>query len=185
MRRMVESSRELVDLLGRVAARDRTAFEVLYRATSAKLYGVILGILVRRSLADEALQETYTRIWEKAADFDAERGSAIAWMAAIARNRALDDLRRGKAVPVAELPEGFDVAAESDTALDAMEHSDRLKALIECLNRLEEDKREAVLLAYYRGCSREALSTRYGRPVATIKTWLHRSIIQLRLCLSQ
>ena len=182
---MVDSSRELVDLLGRVAARDRTAFEVLYRATSAKLYGVILGILVRRSLADEALQETYTRIWEKAADFDPERGSAIAWMAAIARNRALDDLRRGKAVPVAEMPEGFDVPADTETALEAMEHSDRLKALIGCLNRLEDDKREAVLLAYYRGCSRETLSTRYGRPVATIKTWLHRSIIQLRNCLHQ
>ena len=83
------------------------------------------------------------------------------------------------------MPEGFDIAADTETALEAMEHSDRLKALIGCLNRLEEEKREAVLLAYYRGCSREALSTRYGRPVATIKTWLHRSIIQLRLCLHQ
>ncbi len=182
---MVESSRDLVELLGRVAARDRAAFEALYRATSAKLYGVILGILLRRSLADEALQETYSRIWEKAADFDAERGSAIAWMAAIARNRALDDLRRGKAAPVTDMPEGFDVAAESETALEGLEQSERLKALIDCLSRLEAEKREAVLLAYYRGYSREALSTRYGRPVATIKTWLHRSIIQLRLCLKQ
>ena len=53
------------------------------------------------------------------------------------------------------------------------------------LRGLDSEKREAVLLAYYRGCSREVLSRRYGRPVPTIKTWLHRSLIQLRLCLRQ
>lgn len=182
---MLETSRDLVDLLDRVAARDREAFGSLYRATSAKLYGILVGILVRRSLADEALQDVYARIWERAGDFDAARGSPIAWMAAIARNRALDDLRRAKAMPVSALPEGFDIASDATNADDAMERSDRLRALLACLDRLDVEKREAVLLAYYRGFSREALSRRYGRPVATIKTWLHRSLLQLRLCLSQ
>ena len=106
-------------------------------------------------------------------------------MAAIARNLALDEVRRAKTAPVAALPEGFDIASEAASALDALESNDRLKALIACLDRLDDEKREAVLLAYYRGCSREALSRRFGRPVPTIKTWLHRSLLQLRLCLSQ
>ena len=182
---MLQHRRDLVDLLDRVAARDREAFEDLYRATSAKLYGVVVGILVRRSLADEALQDLYARIWERAGDFDASRGSPIAWMAAIARNLALDQLRRSKAVPLVAMPEGFDVASEAAGALDALESNDRLKALMACLDRLDDEKREVVLLAYYRGCSREALSQRFGRPVPTIKTWLHRSLLQLRLCLSQ
>lgn len=182
---MLQQNRDLVDLLDRVAKRDRDAFEGLYRATSAKLYGVVIGLLIRRSLADEALQEIYARIWERAGDFDPAKGSPIAWMAAIARNRALDELRRMKAAPVTPLPEGFDMPAETVDPLDAMEGHERLTALMACLDRLDTEKREAVLLAYYRGCSREALSQRYGRPVATIKTWLHRSLIQLRLCLSQ
>lgn len=182
-RPMLEHRRDLVDLLDRVAARDRDAFEDLYRATSAKLYGVVVGILVRRSLADEALQDVYARIWERAGDFDPSKGSPIAWMAAIARNRALDDLRRAKAAPVSALPDGFDVASDAGSALDAMETNDRLRALIACLDQLDGEKREAVLLAYYRGCSREMLSSRFGRPVPTIKTWLHRSLLQLRLCL--
>jgi RNA polymerase sigma-70 factor (ECF subfamily) len=86
---------------------------------------------------------------------------------------------------VSVLPDGFDVAAETGNALDAMEANERLKALMACLDRLDAEKREAVLLAYYRGCSREALSRRFGRPVPTIKTWLHRSLTQLRLCLTQ
>ena len=182
---MPQHRRDLADLLDRVAARDRDAFEELYRATSAKLYGVVVGILTRRSLADEALQDVYARIWERARDFDGAKGSPIAWMATIARNRALDDLRRVKAAPVSALPDGFDVASDAGSALDAMEGNDRLRALIACLDLLDGEKREAVLLAYYRGCSREALSQRFGRPVPTIKTWLHRSLLQLRHCLHQ
>ncbi|MGI3900232.1 MAG: sigma-70 family RNA polymerase sigma factor [Janthinobacterium lividum] len=182
---MLEQKRDLVDLMDRVAARDRIAFEDLYRATSAKLYGIVVGILARRSLADEVLQEIYVRIWERAGDFDAGKGSPIAWMATVARNRALDEVRRAKAAPMLALPEGFDVAAETENPLEAMEGSDQLRALMACLDQLDGEKREAVLLAYYRGCSREALSQRYGRPVPTIKTWLHRSLTQLRLCLRQ
>ena len=180
---MLEQSRDLRDLMDRVAVRDRDAFETLYRATSAKLYGVVIGILVRRALADEVLQDVYVRIWERAGAFDRAKGSPIAWMAAVARNRALDELRRVRAAPVSSLPEGFDMASDVESALDAMEGNDRLRALLACLDLLDGEKREAVLLAYYRGCSREALSQRYGRPVPTIKTWLHRSLLQLRLCL--
>lgn len=182
---MLEQRRDLAALMGRVAARDRDAFEDLYRATSAKLYGVVVGILVRRSLADEVLQEVYVRIWERAGDFDARKGSPIAWMAALARNRALDELRRAKAAPVADLPEAFDLATEEANALESLEGNERLRALLRCLDGLDAEKREVVLLAYYRGCSREDLSRRFGRPVPTIKTWLHRSLLQLRHCLNR
>ena len=180
---MREQAVDLAELLNRTAARDQAAFAALYRASSAKLYGVVLRIVARRSVADEILQDVYARIWERAGDFAPTKGSPIAWMAAVARNRALDEIRRAKAAPVVELPEGFDVAAEAESPLETMVHSDRLRALLSCLDRLDGEKREVVLLAYYRGCSREALSQRFGRPVPTIKTWLHRSLAQLRLCL--
>jgi len=89
---------ELADLLRRVAARDSSAFATLYKQTRAKLYGVVARILTRGDLSGEVLQEVFVRIWEKAADYDVDKGSPIAWMATIARNRALDEVRRVRPV---------------------------------------------------------------------------------------
>ena len=145
---------DLTDLLIRIAARDAAAFAALYKQTSAKLYGVVARILTRGDVAADVLQECYVRIWEKAGDFDPVRGSPLAWMATIARNRALDEVRRVRPVSLEDQPEGFEPAAEEIDPLAARERSEGLTALIDCLKGLDEEKRAVVLLAYYRGLSR-------------------------------
>ena len=180
----IEPGSDLAQLLARVAVRDRAAFATLYKLTQAKLYGVVARILVRSDLAGEALQEAYVRIWEKAGDFDSAKGSPIAWMATIARNRALDEIRRVRPVSLEDMPEGFEPAAEEVDPLASRDRSERLTALLDCLKTLDDEKREAILLAYYRGFSREALAKRFQRPAPTIKTWLRRGLAQLRDCLS-
>jgi len=175
---------DLSDLLKRIAARDAAAFSTLYKGTSAKLYGVVARILTRGDVAADVLQEVYVRIWEKAGEFDPVRGSPLAWMATIARNRALDEVRRVRPASLEDQPEGFEPAAEEIDPLATRERSEGLAALVDCLKALDEEKRAVVLLAYYRGSSREALAKRFGRPVPTIKTWLHRSLAQLRDCLA-
>jgi RNA polymerase sigma-70 factor, ECF subfamily len=175
---------DVTGLLIRIAARDAAAFSSLYQQTNAKLYGVVARILTRGDVAADVLQEAYVRIWEKAGDFDPVRGSALAWMATIARNRALDEVRRVRPVSLEDQPEGFEPAADEIDPLAARERSEGLAALVECLKALDEEKRAIVLLAYYRGASREALAKRFGRPVPTIKTWLHRRLAQLRDCLA-
>jgi RNA polymerase sigma-70 factor (ECF subfamily) len=174
---------DLTHLLTRIAARDTNAFAALYKLTSAKLYGVVARILNRSDVAADVLQESYVRVWEKAGEFDSTKGSALAWMATIARNRALDEVRRVRPGSLEDQPEGFEPAAEDVDPLGARERSEGLARLINCLKGLDEEKRAIVLLAYYRGLSREALARRFGRPVATIKTWLHRGLAQLRDCL--
>ena len=124
------------------------------------------------------------RIWDKAGDYDRTKGSPIAWMATIARNRALDEVRRVKPVSLEEMPEGFEPAAEEIDPLAFRERSEQLSALTKCLETLDEEKRKLVLLAYYRGMSREALSERFHAPVPTIKTWLRRGLAQLKDCLA-
>src|SRR5271163_2252764 len=171
---------DLADLLSRIAARDEAAFAALYRQTSAKLYGVVARILTRGDAGAEALQEAYVRIWEKAGDFNPAKGSPLAWMATIARNRALDEVRRVRPTSLEDMPEGFEPAADTVDPLAARERSEGLVKLLNCLQALDEEKRAVVLLAYYRGLSREALARRFGRPVPTIKTWLRRSVAQLR-----
>jgi RNA polymerase sigma-70 factor (ECF subfamily) len=179
-----QATDSLADLLGRIAARDAAAFSTLYKATSAKLYGVVARILPRGDAAADALQEAYVRIWEKAGEFDPAKGSPLAWMATIARNRALDEVRRVRPGSLEDLPESFEPAADEVDPLAARERSEGLVKLLNCLQSLDEEKRAVVLLAYYRGLSREALALRFGRPVPTIKTWLHRSLAQLRDCLA-
>ncbi|HKN26958.1 MAG TPA: sigma-70 family RNA polymerase sigma factor [Roseiarcus sp.] len=175
---------DLTDLMRRVAARDDAAFRALYRQTSAKLYGIVFRILPHKDAAAEALQEAYVRIWQRAADFDVAKGSPLAWMATIARNRALDEVRRVRPASLQDMPDSFEPAAEPIDPLAARDRSERLAALIACLERLDDDKRAILMLAYYHGASREALAKRFGRPVPTIKTWLRRGLAQLRDCLS-
>jgi RNA polymerase sigma-70 factor (ECF subfamily) len=174
---------ELVGLLRAVAAGDQAAFERLYAATRAKLYGAVLRILRRADLADEVMQEAYLKIWNSAGQFDPAVASPITWMVAIARNRAIDLARKKRDVSVEEAPEALEFAADIADPLAGRERSEELARLLDCLGRLDPEPRQLVLLAYYNGLSREELAARIGRPVNTIKTWLRRSILAVRECL--
>jgi len=175
--------KRLESLMLDVARRDQAAFRALYQATRAKLYGVVLAILADKSAADDLLQEIYVKIWDKAADYDSSKASPITWMATIARNRALDEVRRPR--HTVDLPDEAlqRVAGDVPDPLARRAGNERLRRLMACLGGLAEDRRQMILLAYYRGWTREALSQRFDRPVPTIKTLLHRSLAQLRGCL--
>lgn len=181
---MLSSSRELAAVLVRVGQGERDAFEVLYRATSRKLYGVVVGILSNRSLADEILQEVYVKVWQRAADFDPAKASPITWLAVIARNRALDEVRRSGPTSSTDIDDIPDLAAESEDPLASRERSENYRAVLRCLDKLDPMRRDLILLAYYRGLSRDTLARRFNHPTATIKTWLHRSLTQLKQCLA-
>jgi RNA polymerase sigma-70 factor (ECF subfamily) len=178
------AAEDITLLLQRISRRDRQAFAGLYRATSAKLYGIVLRILRRRDLADEVLQEVYVRIWERAGDFKPDKASPIAWMAAIARNRALDELRRKTPLSIEDHPEVQDLPSEEENGLAILLRSEEGKRLWECLDRLQPDRRGMVVQAYCDGMSRDELAAAYGQPVNTIKTWLRRSLAQLKGCLA-
>lgn len=176
---------DVSELLGRVAARDRQAFRDLYDATSAKLFGVILRILKDRQLSEDILQEAYVRVWENAARFDPDRASPITWMATIARNRAIDEVRRRKPAPADDgsaLDRLVDPTPSPARQAAAREELGRLEA---CLDELEGERADMVKLAYLDGLSRDALAKRFGQPVGTIKTWLRRSLQQLQGCMDR
>jgi RNA polymerase sigma-70 factor (ECF subfamily) len=174
---------ELVWLLAAVAKGDQEAFDKLYAATRAKLYGVVLRILRRTDLADEVIQETYVKVWSNAGQFNPALASPVTWMVAIARNRAIDTLRKKSDLSLEDMPEAMEVAADTPDPLAAREFSEELKRLLGCIGRLDGERRKLVLLAYYDGFSREQLAQQLGKPVNTIKTWLRRSLLEIRECL--
>jgi RNA polymerase sigma-70 factor (ECF subfamily) len=176
---------ELVWLLGAVAKGDEAAFERLYEATRAKLYGVLLRILGRPALAEEVMQETYLKVWKMADQFDPGIASPITWMVAMARNRAIDIVRKKGELSIEEEPEAMEVASEQPAPLARREMTEELKRLLSCLGKLDPEKQRIVLLAYYSGWSRDQLAQKLDIPVNTIKTWLRRSLLEIRECMGR
>ncbi|HEX2335820.1 MAG TPA: sigma-70 family RNA polymerase sigma factor [Hyphomicrobiaceae bacterium] len=178
------SRQQLIEALGRVAQGDEAAFKAVYAATSLKLYGIVVRILGRRDLADEVLQEVYVRVWQSAVDYDPTASSPITWLATIARNRALDEAKRKTMVSLEESPQLLQLPGEDDPSAN-YEQLEQMRRLYACLNELEPEKREIVLLAYHYGLTREDIARRLNRPVPTVKTWLRRSLEQIKSCLGQ
>src|SRR5437899_2111213 len=175
------SSVEITWLLAAVAKRDGDAFERLYGATSAKLYGVVLRILRRHDLAADVLEDAYLQIWETANKFDPGLGSPIAWMVAIARSRAIDLVRRPGTPSSDAEPEIAD--AEGPGAMPRREMTEELKRLLTCIGRLEPDRQRMLLLAYYGAFSREQLAAKLDLPVNLLRASLRRSLLEIEQCL--
>lgn len=174
---------ELVWLIAAVAKGDQAAFEQLYDATRAKLFGIVIRILRRQDLAEEVIQEVYVKIWKSAGQFNPGLSSPITWMVAIARNRAIDTVRKRGEASIEDEPTAMEVAADTPDPLARREMTEDLKRLLECVGRLEPERQKLVLLAYYNGWSREQLAAKFEAPVNTIKTWLRRSMLDIRGCL--
>ena len=173
---------ELVTFLVATARGDRAAFAELYQRTAPKLFAILLRILPSKSVAEEALQDVFLKIWQNAGSFSPEAGPAMGWLISITRNRAIDIIRAKNPAKPAET-ENTDFLANIADLSGGEEQMMELAALRHCLGTLEEPARNCILLAYYDGYSREELASRFGRPVGTIKTWLHRSLALLKSCL--
>ena len=174
---------ELVWLLASVAKGDEAAFERLYQATRAKLFGVVLRILRRQDLAEEVIQEAYVKIWNNAGQFNPGVASPITWMVSIARNRAIDVVRKRIETSIEEEPAALEVASDTPDPLARREMTEELKRILECVGQLDPERQKLVLLAYYNGWSRDQLAEKFDTPLNTVKTWLRRSMLEIRECL--
>ena len=178
-----EARERLVSALASVSRGDRQAFQDVYRRTSTKLYGICCRILGEGQDAEDALQEAYVNVWRRAERFDASRASPITWLAAIARNSAIDRLRargnRGNA-PIDEALDVTDPAPRADALLETADESERLHG---CLGELGGREAALIRTAFLEGASYPELAERAGEPLGTIKSRIRRSLMKLRDCL--
>src|SRR5512142_787562 len=153
---------QLQSLLDRCAAADATALERLYELASPLLFAALTRILRRRSLAEEALQDVFVSIWQRAGQFSAARGRPMAWMMSIARYRAIDLLRHERSAPVLvpDLPERADPA--EDAKEDSAPFMPAAGLLERCLSLLSDQQRNCLELAFVGGNSHEDISRLTG-----------------------
>lgn len=180
---MGSETADIAEMITRCALRDRQAFRDLYARTSAKLFGVTLRILKDRSEAEEALQEVYVKIWQRADRYVPGGYSPISWLVAVARNHCLDLLRARKP-PSDDIETALEVAdAGPDPEMATIARAERSR-IDGCLEQLDPDRADAVRGAYLDGYSYEELAARHSVPLNTMRTWLRRSLLKLRECLS-
>jgi len=177
---------DLAASLAKVRDGDRTAFAEVYRRTSAKLFGICLRILDNRSEAEDALQEAYVNVWQKAAAFDPARASPITWLAALARNKAIDRLRSRGARPAEAIEaEALGIADPAASVAEALEVSDERRLLSRCMEELEARQSRAIRDAFFGGATYAELAAREDVPPGTMKSWIRRGMLRLRECLQR
>jgi RNA polymerase sigma-70 factor (ECF subfamily) len=174
---------ELEQLIGACAAHDRQALRSLYDLIAGQMLGCMVRILKRRALAEEALQDVFVSIWQRAAQFESGRGRARTWLMSIARHRAIDVLRSERAdlyheADVDQIPEP---AAEA--AGDWSSAGRSAAALARCFEALSGEQRRGIELAFINGYSHSDISRVTGEPLGTIKSWIRRGLASLRQCL--
>ena len=179
-----ESEAEIARLLAACARQDRTAFQRLYERSSPQLLGILMRILKRRALAEDALQEVFVQVWRRAGEFQRERGSSWAWLIAITRYRAIDLQRRERRLAGGG-PDGIeDVADEREPLEDLISLGRRAAdALDRCVAALQPQQRDCILLSYQVGLTHSEVAARIGEPLGSIKSWIRRGLAALRRCL--
>ncbi len=179
---MSSTNAETARLLSRVAMGDRIAFRALYESTSPKLFAVCMRLMKDRHDAEEALQEAFMRIWQKAGKFASSGAPAEGWLVTVARNHCIDRLRvkKGGEVPIDEVFDLADDAPSPEKVAASRSEAGRIDA---CMEELEEDRAAAVRGAYLDGLSYQELAQKYAVPLNTMRTWLRRSLLKLRECL--
>jgi RNA polymerase sigma-70 factor (ECF subfamily) len=175
---------DIEDLILRVGQGNRAAFRALYDATSAKLFGVGLRVLNDRTEAEESLQEVFVKIWHNASRYQVNGLSPITWLITIARNTAVDRRRKlrrtGDQAQIDEQVVDPGIGPE-DMTIAASERS----RLVACFGELPGDRAEAVRRAYLEGDTYADLAARFDVPLNTMRTWLRRSLLALKECLTR
>ncbi|MDR7102878.1 sigma-70 family RNA polymerase sigma factor [Croceicoccus sp. BE223] len=181
-----DSRAALATALGDVAAGDRAALRTIFNATSPKLLGICLRVLKDREEAEDALQDVFVSVWQRASSFDPAKASAITWLATIARNRSIDRLRSRKQQRFsAPLEDGLEIPDDAPDAFTLAADGQGRQQLKGCIAELENRAQSMIRAAFFDGLAYSQLAERAGVPLGTLKGWMRRGLRQLRECLQK
>lgn len=169
------------DLVLRLQRRDPQALADLYDRYGRLVFSLILRVVRDTGIAEDLVQETFLRVWNRVQGFEAAKGSIGPWLLAVARNRAIDYLRSagGRERNAMELEDTIHPALASDMEKSILD-SDRIRRVKEAMDKLSPNQRQAIELAYFEGLSQSEMAERMGQPLGTVKTWVRTALRSLR-----
>ncbi len=169
------------ELVARLQRRDPQALAELYDRYGRLVYSLIVRVVRDGALAEDLVQETFLRVWNRAQGFDAQRGALGPWLLAVARNRAIDYLRSasGRERNAVELEEVDHPSLYTDMERDILA-SDKARMIRAALEKLAPNQRQVIELAYFEGLTQTEMAERMGQPLGTVKTWVRTALKNLR-----
>lgn len=168
-------------LITRLAAGEREAMQLLYHELSPIVHGISRRILEDPEDAREVVQDTFVRVWRRADAYDPGRGEVVSWIVLIARNLAIDRVRRGarrqrlQTALEQEIPEAGE--GEKSAPTDDWERAERVA---KHLRNLSSAQRQTLELAFFSGYTHAEISSSLHMPLGTVKTHLRRGLARLR-----
>jgi RNA polymerase sigma-70 factor (ECF subfamily) len=180
------SANDDAQLLAKVAQGDHAAFSMLYDRLSTPLYSLAIKILANEAEAQDVLQEVFLSVWNKAATFHPERGSAFSWIVAQLRNRAIDRIRsrqrRGELLE-ANAPDLEPTGSVTTSSAEDCDTSERAREVRSAMGQLSDEQRRVLRLAYFEGLTQVEIADKLKEPLGTIKARAHRGMARLRTIL--
>jgi RNA polymerase sigma-70 factor, ECF subfamily len=176
------------DLIDRIARGDAEAVRELYRMYGRVVYGIALSICRDSSTAEEVTQDVFLRVWARAGTYRTEKARVVSWLARIARNGAIDALRKsrtregltgaGDAGEVSADPRGVDPG-------DSAELSRLRQRIRGAVDALPPEHRRVLELAFFQGLSHREVAEKLGHPLGTVKTHIRDALRSLRAMLGE
>lgn len=170
------TEQELVSLLRN---RDNKAFAYLYDNYASALYSIILQIVNDGELANDVLQEVFVNIWRRIEQYDATKGRLFTWMMNIARNAAIDTLR-SRSYQNSRKNQSIGDNVDTIQVTDVIQPGIDTIGLRKVLEKLREEQRILIELAYFKGYTHEEIAELEKLPLGTVKTRIRNALIQLR-----
>lgn len=170
------------ELVKRLQRRDPDAMKDLYDRFGRLAWSVVLAIVHDPAIAEDLVQETFLRVWNRVQGFEAGRGALGPWILAIARNRAIDHVRSASS-RMDRCSYDLDAAEHPSLFVDMEKrilNENYALVVREAVSRLSENQRTVIELAYYQGLSQPEMAERMGQPLGTVKTWVRAALKSLR-----
>jgi RNA polymerase sigma-70 factor (ECF subfamily) len=166
---------EELTLINQLKSRDEGALSTIYDKYSGALYGVIIRMCRNEALAQDLLQETFVKIWQKSASYDPEKGRFYTWAYRIARNTALNSIRNRP-----ELIQNQDLSVYMNKEDDQDNPEIDVLRLNGTLKQLEAHHQKAIELVYFKGMTHREAHKEMGVPLGTFKSYVRQALTNLR-----
>jgi RNA polymerase sigma-70 factor, ECF subfamily len=164
------------NLIARVRAADKDAMAAIYDRYSGIVYGVALRVLGETMAAEDVVQEVFFQLWRDPGAFNADRGKLPAWLAVIARNRAIDHLRKR---PPEDDIEELSISVDQDIEDEAVRRQVAVKVQA-VISQLPQQQRKTLEMAFFQGMTHSEIASKTGEPLGTIKTRIRTGLLTLR-----